>query len=166
MRNAFAILLTLCLLTLTACGGSPKTEAEPSDVDIYETDTKDSTEQTVTMTAVEGSAYPGQVSVTVLNPTDTEINSGNEWEFSLQVEKDGQWYDLKAKKDEWANTSEAYIYETNTPRELTFQWANLYGSLDSGHYRVVKSFFEFHEEETERDKRVVAFNLAAEFDIP
>ena len=57
------------------------------------------------------------------------------------------------------------IFEKNTPREMTFQWASRYGSLDTGHYRAVKWFFEFHKDETERDKRVVDFALAAEFDI-
>ena len=48
---------------------------------------------------------------------------------------------------------------------MAFQWAGRYGSLDTGHYRAVKWFFEFHENETEQDKRVVDFALAAEFDI-
>lgn len=48
---------------------------------------------------------------------------------------------------------------------MTFQWADCYGSLDTGHYRAVKWFFEFHENETEQDKRVADFALAAEFDI-
>lgn len=57
------------------------------------------------------------------------------------------------------------IFEKDMPREMAFQWANRYGSLDTGHYRAVKWFFEFHENETEHDKRVVDFALAAEFDI-
>ena len=57
------------------------------------------------------------------------------------------------------------IFEKDTPWEMTFQWAGRYGSLDTGHYRAVKWFFEFHENETEQDKRVVDFALAAEFDI-
>ena len=51
------------------------------------------------------------------------------------------------------------------PREMAFQWAGRYGSLDTGHYRAVKWFFVFHENETEQDKRVADFALAAEFDI-
>ncbi len=31
----------------------------------------------------------------------------------------------------------------NMPREMTFQWASLYGSLDPGHYRAVKWFLNF-----------------------
>ena len=102
--------------------------------------------------------------VTVLNTTDTEIDSGNEHDFFLQVEQDGQWYDLEERGD-FSNTTEAYIFEKGTPREMTFQWASRYGSLDTGHYRAVKWFFEFHRNETEQGKRVVDFALAVEFDI-
>ena len=147
MKNMFTFCCALCLLALTACGSAPKISEEASDLEV-------NNHEGVTMTVVDGSAYPGQVKVTILNATDTEIDSGNEYDFFLQAEQDGQWYNLEEKGD-FANTAEAY----------TFQWASRYGSLDPGHYRAVKWFFEFHENETEQDKRVVDFALAAEFDI-
>ena len=157
MKKASVFCLALCLLVLTACGSAPKVSEEASDLEV-------NTHEGVTMTLVDGSAYPGQVEVTILNTTDTEIDSGNSADFFLQVEQNGQWYDLEENGD-FANTAEAYIFEKDTPREMTFQWASRYGSLDPGHYRAVKWFFEFHEDETEQDKRVVDFALAAEFDI-
>ena len=157
MKKASVFCLALCLLTLTACGHAPKVSEETSDLEV-------NTHEGVTMTVVDGSAYPGQVTVTILNTTDTEIDSGNSADFFLQVEQDGQWYNLEEKQD-YANTAEAYIFEKDTPREMTFQWASRYGSLAPGHYRAVKWFFEFHEDETEKDKRIVDFALAAEFDI-
>ena len=157
MKNVFTFCCALCLLILTACGHAPKVSEEASDLEV-------NTHEGVTMTVVDGSAYPGQVKVTILNATDTEIDSGNSADFFLQVEQNGQWYDLEENGD-FANTAEAYIFEKNTPREMTFQWASRYGSLDAGHYRAVKWFFEFHKDETERDKRVVDFALAAKFDI-
>ena len=157
MKNVFILCCALCLLILTACGSAPKISEEASDLEV-------NNHEGVTMTVVDGSAYPGQVKVTILNATDTEIDSGNSADFFLQVEQDGQWYDLEENGD-FSNTAEAYIFEKNTPREMTFQWASRYGSLDAGHYRAVKWFFEFHENETERDKRIVDFALAAEFDI-
>ena len=157
MKNVFTFCCALCLLILTACGHAPKVSEEASDLEV-------NTHEGVTMTVVDGSAYPGQVKVTILNATDTEIDSGNSADFFLQIEQNGQWYDLEENGD-FANTAEAYIFEKNTPREMTFQWASRYGSLDAGHYRAVKWFFEFHKDETERDKRVVDFALAAEFDI-
>ena len=158
MKKASVFCLALCLLVLTACGSAPKVSEEASDLEV-------NTHEGVTMTVVDGSAYPGQVKVTILNATDTEIDSGNSADFFLQVEQDGQWYNLIPKQKEYDNTAEGYIYNEDAPWEMTFQWASLYGSLDPGHYRAVKWFFEFHENETERDKRIVDFALAAEFDI-
>ena len=158
MKNVFTFCCALCLLALTACGSAPKISEEASDLEV-------NNHEGVTMTVVDGSAYPGQVEVTILNTTDTEIDSGNSADFFLQVEQDGQWYNLIRKQKEFNNTAEAYIFEKGMPREMTFQWADRYGSLDTGHYRAVKWFFEFHENETEQDKRIVNFALAAEFDI-
>ena len=158
MKKASVFCLALCLLVLTACGSAPKVSEEASDLEV-------NTHEGVTMTLVDGSAYPGQVQVTILNTTDTEFDSGNSADFFLQVEQDGQWYNLIPKQKEYDNTAEGYIYNEDAPWEMTFQWASLYGSLDPGHYRAVKWFFEFHEDETEKDKRIVDFALAAEFDI-
>ena len=157
MKNVFTFCCALCLLALTACGSAPKIREEASDLEV-------NNHEGVTMTVVDGSAYPGQVQVTILNTTDTEIDSGNSADFFLQVEQNGQWYDLEENGD-FVNTAEAYIFESGTPREMTFQWASLYGSLDPGHYRAVKWFSEFHEDETAPDKRNINFALAAEFDI-
>ena len=158
MKKASVFCLALCLLVLTACGFAPKISEEASDLEV-------NNHEGVTMTVVDGSAYPGQVEVTILNTTDTEIDSGNSADFFLQVEQDGQWYNLIPKQKEYDNTAEGYIYNEDTPGEMTFQWASLYGSLDPGHYRAVKWFSEFHEDETAPDKRNINFALAAEFDI-
>ena len=158
MKNVFTFCCALCLLVLTACGSAPKISEEASDLEV-------NNHEGVTMTVVDGSAYPGQVEVTILNTTDTEIDSGNSADFFLQVEQDGQWYNLIPKQKEYDNTAEGYIYNEDAPWEMTFQWASLYGSLDPGHYSAVKWFSEFHEDETDPDKRNINFALAAEFDI-
>ena len=158
MKNVFTFCCALCLLALTACGSAPKVSEETSDLEV-------NNHEGVTMTVVDGSAYPGQVKVTILNTTDTEIDSGNSANFFLQVEQDGQWYNLIPKQKEFDNTAEGCIYNEDAPWEMTFQWASRYGSLDTGHYRAVKWFSEFHEDETDPDKRNINFALAAEFDI-
>ena len=158
MKNVFTFCCALCLLALTACGSAPKISEEASDLEV-------NNHEGVTMTVVDGSAYPGQVEVTILNTTDTEIDSGNSADFFLQVEQNGRWYNLIPKQKEYDNTAEGYIYNEDAPWEMTFQWASLYGSLDPGHYRAVKWSSEFHEDETDPDKRNINFALAAEFDI-
>lgn len=79
MKNVFTFCCALCLLALTACGHAPKVSEEASDLEV-------NNHEGVTMTVVDGSAYPGQVKVTILNATDTEIDSGNSADFFLQVE--------------------------------------------------------------------------------
>jgi len=91
MKNVFTFCCALCLLALTACGSAPKISEEASDLEV-------NNHEGVTMTVVDGSAYPGQVKVTILNTTDTEIDSGNSADFFLQVEQDGQWYNLIRKQ--------------------------------------------------------------------
>lgn len=106
MKDVFTFCCALCLLALTACGSAPKISEEASDLEV-------NNHEGVTMTVVDGSAYPGQVKVTILNATDTEIDSGNSADFFLQVEQDGQWYDLEENGD-FSNTAEAYIFEKDT----------------------------------------------------
>ena len=91
----------------------------------------------------------------MLNTTDEEIDSGNAYDFGVQVERNGAWYWLE-EEGERANTAEALIYLKDTPRELEFNWADRYGSLPKGHYRVVKGFFE---------SAYSNFRLAAEFTL-
>ena len=114
----------------------------------------------VTMSVVDGTAGADAVTVEVLNRTDQEVLSGNANEFGLQVEQDGQWYWLETKQDSYANTSEAFVYLRDDPRELTFTWAHRYGSLAPGHYRVVKLFFVLEEPGARQE-----FLLAGEFTL-
>lgn len=139
-------------LFLVACNSAPAVgEAFDGTVNDYEG---------VTMTAVEGTAHPGTVTVEVLNTTETSICSGNAADFGLQIEQGGQWYWLEKKPGEHANTAEAYGYEKDETQELTFTWGSIYGSLEPGHYRVTKWFFEF-----DGDEKGLDFLLASEFTL-
>ena len=144
--------MVLALLLLTGCGG-PDVSDTPSDIEV-------NTRTDVTMEAVEGSAMPGTVTVIILNTGDAEIDSGNEHDFAIQVEKDGKWYPLEEPED-LANTAEALIFSCNEPREMVLTWARRYGSLPKGHYRAVKGFFEFDPEGPPHEH----FVLAAEFTL-
>ena len=141
----------LLLLLLTACSSGPEVSDTPSDMAV-------NTRTDVTMEVVEGTAMPGAVTVTILNTGDAEIDSGNEHDFAIQVEKDGLWYPLEEPKD-LANTAEALIFSCNEPREMVLTWGRRYGSLPKGHYRAVKGFFEFNPEGPPHEH----FVLAAEF---
>ena len=150
MKKLFPVLL--CLLLLTGCGG-PEVSDTPSDIEV-------NTREDVTMTVVEGSAQRGTVTVTILNTGDGEIDSGNEHDFGIQVEKEGRWYPLE-EPEGLANTAEALIFLKDQPAEMALTWASRYGSLPDGHYRVVKGFFEFNPEGPPHEH----FALAAEFTL-
>lgn len=152
MRKGVCMAVLLCVLLLTGCGGDARVsdEAFDGEVNAYEG---------VTMTVVKGTAYPGSVTVEILNTTDAEICSGNAGDFSLQKEVDGVWYWLETK-GEGANTAEALVYPRDETVEQKLTWASWYGSLTKGHYRVTKWFFEYRGPGDLTD-----FLLAAEFDI-
>ena len=151
MKRIFPVILLLLLLT--ACSSGPKVSDTPSDIAV-------NTRTDVTMEAVEGSAQPGAVTVIILNTGDAEIDSGNEHDFSIQVEKDGKWYPLE-EPEGLANTAEALIFLKDQPAEMELTWASRYGSLPKGHYRAVKGFFEFDPEGPPHEQ----FVLAAEFTL-
>lgn len=151
MKKLFLSLALLGLLTLTACYGASKVG------DAFEGTVND--HEGVAMTLVEGTATPGGATVEVVNATEAEIGSGNEHDFGLQMERDGQWY-LLERKGEFANTAEAYIFSPDEPRELAFTWDSSYGDLKPGRYRVTKRFFEYRAPGDTTD-----FLLAAEFTI-
>ena len=146
-----ALLVFALLLCLPACGGTPAAgEAFEGTANDYDG---------VAMTIVEDTVSPGGATVEILNTTEAEIISGNEHDFGLQIEQNGRWYWVEAK-GKFANTSEAYVYEKDAPRELVLTWRGRYGDLKPGCYRVAKSFLEYREDGNHR-----RFLLASEFTL-
>ena len=113
----------------------------------------------VTMSIVDGTLSSTGATVCVLNTLDKWVDSGNEHDFGLQIEKNGKWYWLESG-EEFANTAEAYMFLTDEPRELKMSWGNRYGKLELGRYRIVKRFFNYEEPNNRVD-----FALACEFTL-
>ena len=151
IKRSMYLVALVCLLLLTSCGGPEVGEPFDGEVNDYDG---------VTMTVVEGTAMPGTVTVEVLNTTDRDIESGNTALFALQVEQDGQWHWLETRQDDFATTAEALLYPTDESVELTFTWGSAYGSLSPGHYRLVKTFFEYRG-----PGDYTTFDLAASFTL-
>lgn len=148
-KKGIALILAGCFLLLSACGIKVG-ERFDGEVNTWER---------VTMTAVEGTARPGGLTVQVLNTTNKEIESANAYDFTVQVERNGAWYRLEEEVEQ-TETSETLFYLENNPRELTFNWSERYGSLPKGYYRVVKSFFGYHSQGVGSN-----FLLAVEFTL-
>ena len=156
MKNRiFLTALTMLIFCfLTGCGGIAEVSDQiaADEVNLYEG---------VTMTVVEGSVYPGSAAVEILNVTEKDIESGNQFDFGLQKEVDGAWYWMETKESEYCNTAEAIGYPTGEPVVQELTWGSVYGALAEGHYRIVKAFFEYRGPGDCTD-----FLLAAEFEVP
>ena len=122
------ILLLLCALLLAACG--------PKAGEVFEGEVNNF--DGVTMTVLYNTATPTGVTIQILNTTDKEIDSGNAYDFSLQVEQDDAWHLLESNP--FANTADALIYPKDELIQQELDWSSRYGTLPAGSYRVVKEF--------------------------
>lgn len=129
-----AVLCIISALSLFGCGKNSLKPGEESTV-------TEGTGFDVSMTIVEGTVTPSKATVLVTNNTDIEIDSGNEYDFSIEVLDKGKWKAIET--DERDNTAEALIFTGES--ELVLDWKNIYGALPKGHYRIVKSFFPWTE---------------------
>jgi len=164
------ILLLIISMSLTACTAPDKTDFKTEDKkdEIEISDKYDGEVNTfdgMTITINEDTLTPSGATVTILNTTDSvdpekdEISSGKPHLMSVHVYKDNAWYKVKQQKEVGAITSEAYIYLKDKPMEVEVNWAEYYGELPEGKYRLVKTFTKGYGPESED------FTLAAEFNI-
>ena len=83
------------------------------------------------------------VTVKITNDTDKDIQCGSDFCLKMQDEETGEWRELDEVIDNVAFTAEAYIIQKNSPYEkvINFEW--LYGKLEPGRYRIVKTVTDF-----------------------
>ena len=83
------------------------------------------------------------VSVRITNDTDKDIQCGSDFCLEMQVEETEEWRELDEIIDNAAFTTEAYRIQKDSPYEtvINFEW--LYGKLESGRYRIVKTVTDF-----------------------
>lgn len=95
----------------------------------------------VTMEVIECSDT--SVTVRITNNTDKDIQCGDAFYLEIQDEKTGEWRKLDTVIDNAAFTDVAYMIQKDSPYEkvIDFEW--LYGKLEPGRYRIVKTVMEF-----------------------
>ncbi len=83
------------------------------------------------------------VSVRITNDTDKDIQCGSDFCLEIQDEETEEWRELDEVIDNAAFTMEAYRIQKDSPYEtvINFEW--LYGRLESGRYRMVKTVTDF-----------------------
>ena len=146
-KNVLCLCAALLALVLTGCGAALELGAENT----LETDA----DPNAAMIALTDTLTPTGVTVRVDNDTGEDLASGNRYDLALQAEQDGRWYAIET--GEWSNTAEAQIFAPGET-EVELSWADSYGALPKGRYRVVKGFWPVAAGET-------PLYLAAEFTL-
>ena len=100
------------------------------------------------------------LSVVMENNTDSVWQSGNMKDYRLEAERDGAWYEVE-QKGEFANTMELLLFAPGETLDHTFEFADRYGTLSAGKYRVVKSWWANATETSEAHE----FYLICEFTV-
>ena len=152
MRKILLIAL-VCLLTACffGCDGVDKTAhlGDPADTERPE-------REGAIMRYV--SDTNSSLSVVIENNTESVWQSGNMRDYTLEAEKNGEWFEVE-QKGEFANTMELMIFAPGDELSHTFDFSERYGTLAPGKYRVVKSWWA-NATETED---AAEFYLSCEF---
>lgn len=106
------------------------------------------------------SSNSSSLTVRIENSTDSTWQSGNMRDYSLEAEKNGEWYTVN-QVGELANTMELMIFAPGETLTHTFEFKERYGNLPSGKYRVVKSFWANKTETADAHE----FHLVCEFTV-
>ena len=83
------------------------------------------------------------VSIKITNDTDKDIECGSDFCLEMQDEETGEWRELDQVIDNAAFDAIAYMIQKDSPYEevIDFEW--LYGKLEPGRYRIVKTITDF-----------------------
>jgi hypothetical protein len=151
LYSLFFIAISLTLLS--ACGSKQTVDEKDWELTTYEAvNTLDG----VTMNVKEETVSTTGLTVTFENHTDKRSIYSED--FLLEKKIDGKWYQVPIILDNYGFNEPGY--EINPTSEWTVDWDWLYGSLDSGEYRIVKSVLDFRGT-GDYDEH----HLAAEFSI-
>lgn len=97
------------------------------------------------------------ITIELSNTTSLEILYGNDYDLQIQIEDN--WYSLPKILDNWAFPTTACKLEENSFSEWSVDWSSLYGELEKGHYRIVKSLIDY------RVDYHIDYYIATEFDV-
>lgn len=98
----------------------------------------------VSMTEQEGSASSTGIELLLENTTENYYDYGEP--FELEKQMDGEWYAVPIPDEEnYGFTDIGYELRAGETAEESVDWEWLYGSLDSGEYRIVKDFIQVRE---------------------
>lgn len=107
----------------------------------------------------EGTVTPTGATIIMVNKTNEQAMYGQP--FGIDQKVGNEWVELAPVIQNYAFTMEAFIIPPGRFREMEVNWEWLYGSLDTGRYRIVKNM------RTEpKDGTGYEATLTVEFEIP
>lgn len=109
----------------------------------------------VTMIMEKYKATEGEVEF--FNGTEKEVTYGDY--FDIQAESDGEWYSLQVP-DDIAYHAVAYPIAPGQTSIWQINWEWIYGSLPTGHYRIVKDVMDYRA-----PGDYTKYYMAAEFEM-
>lgn len=137
-----AMIVGISLILFTGCGQKLGEEFT------QEVNTLEGAEITVDESMVTSIGITYMIS----NQSDQDLNYGQD--YGLQKEKDGKWYQVEPRNPVAVTLELLWLPAGNTDT-LEISWETSYGTLSSGHYRIVKSVSDNEN----------SYYLAGEFDI-
>ena len=130
------VFMAISVAILSACGSDKIPEPKDWESTNYETvNTLDG----VAMNVEEGTVSSKGLTITFENNTDKRCLYSED--FLLEKKIEGKWYQVPFVPGATYGFNEPG-YELNSQSEWTVDWEWLYGSLDTGEYRIVKGVLD------------------------
>ena len=161
MKKTVILLAAMLLIIASLTGCVPVRNFVAKNIGAFFTDGKSGDKGNREETAMEYiSSTSDSLTVKIVNNTDSTWQSGNMRDYRLEIEKNGEWYEV-TQIGELANTMELMLFAPGEEMTHTFYFAGRYGKLIPGKYRVVKSWWANATETTPAGE----FYLTCEFTV-
>lgn len=99
----------------------------------------------VTSSVKEGTVTPNGVTIIIIDNNEAHYGYSKRW-YSIEKKTDERWESLNLKKDMIISDEEDIptIYSDRT--EITIDWAEYYGELEKGIYRIAKKAYVYNQD--------------------
>lgn len=146
MKKVLIVLISLALLFgVTGCGKNNFDIGEKSAVEVVD--------KYVTFEIDDETLTNESATVVFRNNSEYNVSYGTPYE--LEIKKDGEWHEINV---ELFFTMPLMSLEPGESIDLEYNWAESYGELAKGEYRIIKSV-------TVESDNPESFYVAAEFTI-
>jgi len=132
MKKLFVLFMAIFLIpTLVSCSNQNDSKATP-----YE---KVNTLETVSMKINDETITPKKLTVIITDTNDSPYTYG-EW-YKVEKKVNNEWTTLPLVIEGDYGFNDIGLCMTGNTMELNVDWECLYGSLDKGEYRILKSLY-------------------------